>query len=259
MKFIVCIKQVPDVSAPIQIRNGELSMDSDRMVLNAYDASAVEEALVLTEKHGGTVEVVLIGPDKAKETIRKALAMGAESGHHIVLEDTSGLDSSAFASILKSFFEKQSYDIIAVGKQSQDTDAGLAGSMLATHLELPYAANAVGLELEGNTLIVKRQGDTGQEILALPAPCLVTCSNDMNNPRIPSLKGIMASKKKNVESYTLETLGLNVDSLRTQVVKTHTLSYQSMPAREPGKKFEGDAEELATTLANLLLNEAKVL
>ena len=259
MKFIVCIKQVPDVSAPIQIRNGELSMDSDRMVINAYDASAVEEALVLTEKHGGSVDVVLIGPDKAKETIRKALAMGADAGHHIALEDGARLDSSAYASILKAFFEKQSYDIIAVGKQSQDTDAGLAGSMLATHLNLPYAANAVGLKLEDTTLMVKRQGDTGQEMIGLPTPCLVTCSNDMNNPRIPSLKGIMSSKKKPVESYSLDSLGLNLNTLRDDVVKTNTLSYQNMPAREPGKKFEGDAEELVGTLVNLLQNEAKVI
>ncbi len=259
MKFIVCIKQVPDVSAPIQIRNGELSMDSDRMVINAYDASAVEEALVLTEKHGGSVDVVLIGPDKAKETIRKALAMGADNGHHIVIEDTSGLDSAAFASVLKAFFEKQLYDVVAVGKQSQDTDAGLTGSMLATHLNLPYAANAVGLEVEGSTLIVKRQGDTGQELISLPTPCLVTCSNDMNNPRIPSLKGIMASKKKPVESYDLASLGLDVNALKTAVVKTQTLSFQNMPAREPGKKFEGDAEELVSNLINLLQNEAKVL
>lgn len=259
MKFIVCIKQVPDVSAPIQIRNGELSMDSDRMVINAYDASAVEEALVLTEKHGGSVDVVLIGPEKAKETIRKALAMGADSGHHIAVEDASGLDSSAFAVILKAFFEKQPYDIIATGKQSQDTDAGLAGGMLATHLNLPYAANAVGLELEGSTLVVRRQGDTGQEMIGLPAPCLVTCSNDMNNPRIPSLKGIMASKKKPVESYTPESLGVDLNTLRSSVVKTKTLSYRNMPAREPGKKFEGDAEELAGTLVKLLQNEAKVI
>lgn len=259
MKFIVCIKQVPDVSAPIQIRNGELSMDSDRMVLNAYDASAVEEALILTEKHGGSVDVVLIGPDKAKETIRKALAMGADNGHHIVMEDTSGLDSAAFASILKAFFDKQSFDIVAVGKQSQDTDAGLTGSMLAAHLNLPYAANAVGLEIEASTLVVKRQGDTGQEIIALPTPCLVTCSNDMNNPRIPSLKGIMASKKKPVESYDPAGLGVDVNALKSSVVKTQTLSFQNMPAREPGKKFEGDAEELVNNLVNLLQNEAKVL
>jgi len=259
MKFIVCIKQVPDVSAPIQIKNGELSMDSDRMVLNAYDASAVEEALVLTEQQGGSVDVVLIGPDKAKETIRKALAMGADQGHHIVLEDTSGLDSGAFATILKAFFQKQAFDVIAVGKQSQDTDAGLAGSMLATHLNLPYAANAVGLHIEGSHLIVKRQGDTGQEMIDLPTPCLVTCSNDMNNPRIPSLKGIMASKKKPVESYELSALGIDLNTLKATVVKTQTISYKSMPGREPGKKFEGDAEELVFNLVNLLQNEAKVL
>lgn len=259
MKFIVCIKQVPDVSAPIQIKNGELSMDSDRMVLNAYDASAVEEALVITEKTGGTVEVVLIGPDKAKESIRKALAMGAESGHHIALEDQSDLDSSAYATILKAFFEKQSYDVIATGKQSQDTDAGLAGAMLAAHLNLPYAANAVGLTTENGKMIVKRQGDSGQEMIELPTPCLVTCSNDMNNPRIPSLKGIMASKKKNVDTHTLESLGLDLATIKSGVVKTKNIGYQNMPAREPGKKFEGDAEELVANLVNLLQNEAKVI
>lgn len=259
MKFIVCIKQVPDVSAPIQIRNGVLSMDSDRMVLNAYDASAVEEALVITEKLGGTVEVVLIGPEKAKETIRKALAMGAESGHHIPLDDSKDLDSAAYAAILKAFFEKQTYDVIATGKQSQDTDAGLAGTMLAAHLNLPYAANAVGLTSENGKMIVKRQGDSGQEIIELPTPCLVTCSNDMNNPRIPNLKGIMASKKKNVDTHTLESLGLNPADLQSQVVKTKTVGHLNMPAREPGKKLEGDAEELVSTLVNLLQNEAKVI
>jgi electron transfer flavoprotein beta subunit len=259
MKFIVCIKQVPDVYAPLQIRGGELIMDTDRMVLNAYDASAVEEALVLTEKHGGEVEVVLAGPEKAKETIRKALAMGAAKGHHIAVEDTSGLDSAAFATLLKAFFEKQSYDVIATGKQSQDTDAGLAGGMLAAHLNLPYAANAVGLQIEGdNTLVVKRQGDTGQEMIALPAPCLVTCSNDMNNPRIPSLKGIMASKKKPVETYTPESLGIDLAALRNAVL-TQTLSFRNMPGREPGKKLEGDAQELVNGLVDLLQNEAKVL
>jgi electron transfer flavoprotein beta subunit len=259
MKFIVCIKQVPDVYAPLQIRGGELIMDTDRMVLNAYDASAVEEALVLTEQHGGEVEVVLAGPEKAKETIRKALAMGAAKGHHILLEDSSGLDSAAYATLLNAFFEKHPCDVIATGKQSQDTDSGLAGSMLAAHLNLPYAANAVGLHIEGgSTLVVKRQGDTGQEMIGLPVPCLVTCSNDMNNPRIPSLKGIMASKKKPVDTHTPESLGLDLETLRASV-HTRTLSYQNMPGREPGKKLEGDAQELVNGLLNLLQNEAKVL
>lgn len=259
MKFFACIKQVPDLTAPFQLKDGELQLDNDRMMLNAYDASAVEEALVLSEKHGGELEVVLIGPEKAKETIRKALAMGAAKGHHIKVDDTSGLDSAAFAKILSAFFKTVEYDVIAVGKQSQDTDAGLTGSMIAQDLDIPYAANAVGMEIEDGKVVVKRQADTAQEMIALPTPCLVTCSNDMNEPRIPSLKGIMSSKRKPVDAKTLEDLGLSLEELRSDAVKTKVTGYQPVPDREPGKKFEGEAEELVSQLSDLLQNEAKVL
>lgn len=229
------------------------------MVLDAYSASAVEEALVLSEKHGGEVEVVLIGPEKAKETIRKALAMGAASGVYIQVDDISGLDSGAFAEILAAWFKKSEFEVILTGKQSQDTDAGLTGGMLAWKLDVPYAANAVGLEYEDGQFTVKRQGDSGQEILRVQPPCLITCSNDMNDPRIPNLKGIMASKRKPVQSVTLDELGLSHDEITGSVTKTAKEGYLNMPEREPGKKFEGDAEELVSTLVNLLDNEAKVL
>ena len=259
MKISVCIKQVPDVSAPLSIKDGALSQDSDRMVLDAYSASAVEEALVLTQAHGGEVEVVLVGPDKAKETIRKALAMGAASGVHIQVEEMDGLDSGAFAEILAAWHKQSNFDAILTGKQSQDTDAGLTGGMLAWKLELPYCANAVGLTYENDSFLVKRQGDTGQEMVALKSPCLVTCSNDMNEPRIPSLKGIMQSKKKPVKTVTLDDLGLTLDAVKGSVVKTEGKGYKEVPGREPGQKFEGDAEELVSQLVNLLDNEAKVL
>ncbi len=261
MKFSVCIKQVPDVSAPISIKDGTLTQDSDRMVLDAYSASAVEEALVLIDKHGGEVQVVLVGPEKAKETIRKALAMGAASGVHIVVDDVSGLDSGAYAEILAAWHKKSDYDIILTGKQSQDTDAGLTGGMLAWKLELPYAANAVGLtyDNEGGKLTVTRQGDSGQEMIELTSPCLVTCSNDMNEPRIPSLKGIMQSKRKKVETLQLGDLGLDPDTLSSKTSKTKGQGYKEVPGREPGKKLEGDPEELVTELVGLLENEAKVL
>ncbi|MCH8567858.1 MAG: electron transfer flavoprotein subunit beta/FixA family protein [Balneolales bacterium] len=261
MKFSVCIKQVPDVSAPLTIKDGNLSQDTDRMVLDAYSASAVEEALVLTDKHGGDVEVVLVGPDKAKETIRKALAMGAATGVHIVVENTSGLDSAAFAEILAAWHKKSDYDVILTGKQSQDTDAGLTGGMLAWKLGLPYAANAVGLTYDeaASAIVVKRQGDSGQEMVELKTPCLVTCSNDMNDPRIPSLKGIMQSKRKKVETVQLSDLGLELDALSGTVSQTQVHGFKEVPGREPGKKFEGDAEELVSNLMNLLENEAKVL
>ncbi len=249
MKFCVCIKQVPDVSAPIQLREGELVMDAGRNVLNAYDASAVEEALVLTEKHGGQVDVVLVGPERAAETVRKALAMGAEAGTHLVLPEGTELDSAAISEILARHFEGHGYDAILTGKQAQDTDAGLAGTMLAEKLRLPYATNAVGLAIEGEALVVTRQGDSGQETIALPTPCLVTCSNDMNDPRIPNLKGIMAAKKKTIETRTVE----NVPVAAVQVLR-----YEALPTRAPGQKLDGEPSEQAAEAVRRLA-EAHVI
>lgn len=256
MKFYVCIKQVPDVNAPIQIKDGELIQDTDRMVLNAYDASAVEEALVLSEKHGAEVEVVLVGPEKAKETIRKALAMGADKATHIQIADDGGYDSATYATILSAFFGDKEYDIISCGKQSQDSDAGLAGGMIAELLNLPFATNAVGLEIEDDKMIVKRQGDAGQEIIELPTPCLVTCSNDMNEPRIPSLKGIMQSKRKPMSTIDLSELNIDENDLQP---KTKVTAYMEKPEREPGQQFDGEPEETAKKVAKLLDEKENVI
>ena len=243
MKFCVCIKQVPDVSAPIQIRDGELVMDAGRAILNAYDASAVEEALVLTAAHGGEVDVLLIGPERAAETVRKALAMGAARGTHLVVPDDAQLDSGAVSEILARHLDGHDYDVIAAGKQAQDTDAGLAGGMLAERLGLPFATNAVGLAEEDGTLVVTRQGDAGQEIIALPTPCLVTCSNDMNDPRIPNLKGIMAAKKKTIDTQPVADL---------PAASVRVLRYEPVPSREPGQKLDGEPAEQAAEIVRRL-------
>jgi electron transfer flavoprotein beta subunit len=250
MRFLVCIKQVPDVSAPIQVRDGHLVMDAGRVVLNAYDASAVEAALVLTEGHGGEVEVVLVGPERAGETIRKALAMGADRGTHLVVPEGAELDSAAAARLLADYVRTAGYDVVLTGKQSQDTDAGLAGAMLAEALGLPYVTNAVGLVQEGDALLVTRQGDAGQEAIALPAPCLVTCSNDMNDPRIPSLKGIMASKKKPVEARPVADV---------PAPAVRTLGYEAVPERAPGRRLDGEPAEVAAGAVRLLHDEARAL
>jgi electron transfer flavoprotein beta subunit len=250
MKFCVCIKQVPDVSAPMQVRGGELAYDAGRTVLNAYDASAVEAALVLTEAHGGEVDLLLIGPERASETVRKALAMGAHRGTHLVAPEGAQLDSAAVAALLAEALRPRDYDVILTGKQAQDTDAGLAGGMLAEHLGLPYATNAVGLALEGSEVVVTRQDDAGQEVLALPTPCLVTCSNDMNDPRTPTLKGIMGAKKKPVE--TVPVADLPAPAVRT-------LRFEPVPAREPGRRLDGEPQDLAAEVVRLLQTEARAL
>lgn len=257
MKITVCIKQVPDVNAPIQIKDGQLIQDSDRNILNAYDASAVEAALVLKEEQGvDEIEVVLIGPEKAKETIRKALAMGADKGTHIITEDENSFDSFAYAELLAAYFKDKEYDYIFCGKQSQDTDSGLTGSMLAKFLEFPYSTNAVGLKMADGNLTVKRQGDAGQEIIEVPSPGLVTCSNDMNDPRIPSLKGIMQSKRKPVDTISASDLGVDFSE---GSIKTKINSYEEKPERKAGEKFEGEPDEIARKVAQLLDTEANVI
>ena len=253
MKFIVCIKQVPDVTAPIHLRDGEIVADSGRMVLNAYDASAVEEALVLTEKYGGEVSVVLVGPQRAQEAIRKALAMGAETAVHLQVDESREYDSRAYAELLAEYLRGEAYDVVACGKQAQDTDAGLTGSMLAELLDLPYASNAIGLDVENDRLIVKRQGDSGTEEIALGTPCLVTCSNDMNDPRIPNLKGIMGAKRKPIEVREA-AIPTDVD-----LPFVHVRRHEAPPERESGRILEGDAAEAVAELVSLLRTEANVL
>lgn len=253
MDISVCIKEVPDVDAPFSVQNGELAFDTDRVALNAYDASAVEAALVLTEKHGGEIEVVTIGPEEVTETIRKALAMDADRAVHLTTDTPEAYDARAYADVLAGYYADSDADAIFCGKQSQDTDAGLTGPMLAALLDRPYAANVVGIEVEDEGLLVERQGDAGSEIIELDPPCLVTCSNDMNEPRIPKLKGIMAAKKKPVDEHPADAFG-GASKTATTVV-----GYEPVPEREPGTMLEGETEEMAHDLVQRLDDEANVL
>ncbi len=252
MTIAVCIKQVPDVSAPFRVQEGQLVFDTDRTVLNAYDASAVEAALVLQEAHGGSVQVVSVGAEDITETIRKALAMGADEATHLVADEDAAFDAHAYADLLAHHFADTEVDAIFCGKQAQDTDAGLTGAMLAERLGWPYATNTVGLEIDGNALVVERQSDRGTEILALPTPCLVTCSNDMNDPRIPKLKGIMQAKRKPIETREVAELASDV------LPQTAVVGYEPMPEREPGEMFDGTPEEMVAALV-AELDEAGML
>ena len=261
LKIFICCKQVPDVAMPFQIKEGQLVKDGLNYVLNAYDASSVEEALVMKEKYGAEITLVLIGPEKAKEALRKGLAMGADDAVHLCDDAFDGCDSHAAAKVLAEFFSTKNYDFILTGKQSQDMDMGLTGGILAHHLGIPYVTNAVGLgaDPDQRRLSVKRQGDEGQEMIDVPFPCLVTCSNDMNDPRIPSLKGIMSSKKKPLEAISLSGLGLDTNEVGSMGSPTSLTSWSEPDKRQAGQKFEGDADELVTTLMDKLANDAKVI
>jgi electron transfer flavoprotein beta subunit len=174
--------------------------------------------------------------------------MGAGTGIHIVTEGDMRYDSRAYATILAAYFADRMPDVILCGKQSQDTDSGLTGGMIAALLGIPYTTNAVGLELESDNLVVTRQGDAGREIVALPIPSLATCSNDMNDPRIPSLKGIMQSKKKTINRIALSDLDV-AEKLGTAAEKSlESKGFKAPPPRPAGKLFEGSAEEVVAQL-----------
>ncbi|MBW7877250.1 MAG: electron transfer flavoprotein subunit beta/FixA family protein [Candidatus Cloacimonetes bacterium] len=259
MKIYVCCKQVPDVAMTIQIKDGKFISEGMNYVLNAYDASCVEEALVLKEKYGAEVTLVLIGDEAGKEALRKGLAMGADNAFHISDPALNNLGSQAAAKVLQAFFKGRDFDFILTGKQAQDSDMGLAGGILSGLLNLPYVTNAVGLDVQDKMIVVKRQGDEGVEVLHMPMPSLITCSNDMNDPRIPSLKGIMASKKKPMEQVSLTDLGLSADEVLKESQKSSLKSFGLPPARKAGAKIEGDAQTLVATLMEKLTKEAKVL
>ncbi|MEX1010527.1 MAG: electron transfer flavoprotein subunit beta/FixA family protein [Balneolaceae bacterium] len=253
MNIVVCIKQVPDIEAPARLEGGELKPDMSRMVLNAYDASAVEAALVLTEKHGGEVSLLLAGPESASETIRKALAMGAHRALHIVTDiSPDEMDSANSAILLAEALKKMEFDFVFCGKQSQDSDAGLAGAMIAQKLGVPFVGNATALEWSEEELVVTRQDDRGRERIALPSPGLVTCSNDMNEPRIAGLRGIMQAKSKPLETTPVSELGLSAAELKARTV---VRSVEEKPGRQAGVKLEGEPEELVREMFRLLPEE----
>jgi electron transfer flavoprotein beta subunit len=199
------------------------------------------------------VEVVTVGPEEVTETIRKALAMGADRAVHLTTDTPGAYDARAYADVLAGYYADSDADAIFCGKQSQDTDAGLTGPMLAALLDRPYAANVVGIEVEEGGLVVERQGDAGSEIIALDPPCLVTCSNDMNNPRIPKLKGIMAAKKKPVDEHPAAEFG------GASTTTTTVVGYEPVPEREPGTMLEGETGEMIEALVQRLDGEANVL
>ena len=244
--ILVCAKETPDTYSDLSFSGGDVQFSNPRPVLNAYDASALEEALVLSETHGFRVHVVMIGPERAAETLRKALAMGADEAT-LLTGAPEGADSAVIAKILSSFVQQFGPDAVIMGRQSQDTDVGLAGTMLAEHLGWPWTTNAIGIRVEDNMFWMKRQGDSAQESISSPMPCLITCSNNLNDPRIPTLKGIMASKKKPMHILGIDQLPKG-ESLSSTPPSTVLDSLTPMPERSVGQVVEGDLETLVDAL-----------
>lgn len=264
MNIVVCIKQVPDTETQIRIAQDKRSIVTDdvKWVMNPYDEFGVEEALRIKEKLGGEVTVVGLGPKRVTESIRTALAMGADKGILITDEALEGSDSLATARALACVIKDMDYDLIFTGQRGVDDDLGLVGASLAEFLGIPQLSviTKVDIAKDAQSVKVQRQVEGETLILESPLPVVITAQKGLNEPRYASLPGIMKAKKKPLEEKSIADLGLEPSDFGESARKLKVLELTPPPERAPGKVIEGETpQEKAAELARLLHGEAKVI
>jgi len=265
VNIVVCLKQVPDTETKIQLKDDGSGIVEEgiKYVVNPYDEYAVEEAIQLKEKFGGEVTILCLGPDRATEAIRTALAMDADKAVHLNDPLFEGSDSYATAKILAKAFSQLSYDIVLTGKQAVDWDNSQVFSYLAEFLNLPQVSVVVGLEVGSDfkSATAKRETEGGEkEIIEIPLPAIIACQKDLNTPRFPSLPGIMKAKKKEIRKMSLADLGMSEDEVGLKGSKVKTSNYALPPERKAGMIIQGEEpEDVCAKLVKLLREEAKII
>ncbi len=250
MKIAVCVKRVPDMDVRFRIGADNASLDETglKFDINDFDAWAVEAALRLKDKNAGSeVTVVSLGPDVVQETIRKALSMGADKGVHLKA-DKLPFDGFAIAKTLSDELRSGSYDLILFGKMSPDSSNGIVGPMAAELLGLPCVTAISSLEISDGKGKAKRELEGAQEIVEFQLPAVLTVDEGLNSARLPSLKGIMAAKKKPLEVKPAQIPAAQIKVRRLELP----------PERKAGK-IVGEGVAAVPELIKLLQTEAKVL
>lgn len=248
MKIAVCVNHVPDTATKIKISADSKTIDPAgvQYIINPYDEFAVEEALKTKEKTGGEVFVISVGTDSNKETIRKALAMGADNG--ILLKNESFLDSFAVAKALADEIKNLGCSLVFMGKQSVDYDSSIVGQVTASMLNYSCITVVVDFKFEGDKITAEREIEGGREIVEASFPAIITCQKGLNEPRYASLKGIMAAKKKTIEEKNVDA-GINT---------AETISLTQPSSKSPGRILGTDINAVPE-LVRLLKEEAKVI
>ena len=256
MKILVLIKQVPDTEAQIKIDSSGKAIDESgiKFVLNPYDEFGVEEAVRIKEKnHDSTVTAITIGPERSKEAMRSALAMGADTGIRIWDDSLAGADAGVKAALLAAAVKTLKYDIIFCGKQAIDDDQGAIGGAISRLLSVPFVSNVVKVDISGGKCILQREVEGSSEIVECAMPCIISAQKGLNEPRYPSLINIMKAKKKEIKEMT--PAGLGVSDLTS---KTELVGMEPPPSRPPGRIIEGEPAQAAVELVRILREEIKV-
>jgi electron transfer flavoprotein beta subunit len=249
MKIFVPIKRVPDYQTKVKVKSDNSGIETDgiKWIVNPFDEIAVEEAIKIRDAGNATeVVVITVGPEDASQQLRYAMAMGADSALHVKTD--LFVDSDLASRALAAVYQKGSYGLVIMGKQSIDSDASQTGQLLASLLGIPQGCFASKLEFENGKARVVREVDGGLETVLIPMPCVVTTDLRLNTPRYASLPGIMKAKKKPLEEFTLESIGVDT----TTKIKIHRMSL-------PDKKQAGRKVADVTELVSILKDEAKVL
>lgn len=257
MNIYICVKQVPDTEARIKLASDNNWIDTTgiKWVMSPYDEYAVEEALRLKEKNpGSTVTVTSAGPARVVETIRTALAMGADRGIHVDIPETA--DNYLVAKALDGVLKKENkIDIIFTGKEAIDDGSAQVSQLLAENLGFPCVTDVLQAEYSVNSVRCKREAEGGAfEIIEAMLPAIITAEKGMNEPRYATLPNIMKARKKEIMNFSMNDVGV---SETDQKIRLKNL--QLPPPKQPAKKIGGDPESQARELVRLLHDEAKLV
>jgi electron transfer flavoprotein beta subunit len=253
LKVVVCVKEVPDASAPKRIDPQSFRLDrSVPGALNEFDTHAIEEGLRLRETGGeGEVVAVLMGPAKAADSLRKALALGADRAVHLQDDALVGSDLVATSKALAKAVERENPDLVLFGQQAGDSDGAVLWAAVADRLRLPMISQAATLELADGKAKVKRQTEYGYDVIEAPIPCVVAVSDAINEPRYPSLKGIMGAKKKPQDAVSTADLGLDSSEVGEAGSRTEVYSAGEPPPRGESRRIEDDGNAAEAILEYL--------
>jgi electron transfer flavoprotein beta subunit len=254
VKIIVCIKQVPAKDAPLAIAGNWIKEADIGFEMNEPDSYALEEALRLKEKHGGEVVALSLGPERVKQTIKEALAKGADRAVHIADDNFAQLDPLAAAKTLAAAIKSENADLVLTGLQSDDHGFGQTGVLLAGLLDLPHATIIMAIEAADGKLKLKRELEAGWfQWMECPLPAVLSIQSGINKVRYATLKGIMAAKKKEIATVTRESLGVAVEA-------TQKIEKIYVPVKTKKTEFlTGTPKEVAAKLVEKLKFEARVI
>jgi electron transfer flavoprotein beta subunit len=251
MRIAVCVKHVPEGTSRIDPGTKRLDRSGEG-ALNHFDANAVEAALRLKDEAEAEVVVVSLGPQQALDSLRKALAMGADRAVLVSDDAAAGSDLVATSRLLASALEREEADLVLFGQQASDADGAVLWAAVAERLARPVVSQAMELSAAGGSVTVKRQTEFGYDTIEAPLPAVVAVSDSINEPRYPSLKGIMGAKKKQQDVLSLAELGLDAAAAGDEGSRTTVLALGDPPPRGDARKIEDDgnaAEAIADYLA----------